>query len=93
MTQFANKRFSVSQSGRSPEDCGHGWTNEDNSCVFCGTIVCGDVWRDGSICKRLPGHRAMHEAEDGRRWGSVAAFDEEHGILPEVFPSPPEPSE
>lgn len=39
MMQYANKRFSVSQSGRDPKDCAHGWIRPNGECQFCGERV------------------------------------------------------
>jgi hypothetical protein len=36
MTSYQNKTFTVPQSGRDPETCGHGWKNDKQQCVFCG---------------------------------------------------------
>lgn len=39
MTAFQQKSFSVAQSGRSPDSCGHGWIDADHRCVFCGSLI------------------------------------------------------
>ena len=80
MTQYQKPSFSVAQSGRSPEDCSHGWLARGR-CVFCGM----DEGQRGS--QALDDLLELEAME-------LASYDLLHEqALRRRSPSPPEPSE